>query len=270
MTDTSHYVIRGGSEGRERLRILARTMHSATTSLFERLDVREGLACLDAGCGGGDVTIELARRVGPCGRVVGIDIDETKLDLARQETTSAGIRNAEFHAGDIRAHDADSQFDLVYARFLLTHLSDPARIVASLHDHLHPGGQVVVEDIDFSGYFTWPESAAFQRYHKFYCAVVRKRGGDPNIGRRLPLLLADGGFEDVEMNIVQPMGTRGEVKLLNPITMENIADSVLQDGLASPQDIEATVQELYAFAADPGTVAGLPRIVQVWGRRPAA
>ena len=84
----------------------------------------------------------------------------------------------------------------------------------------------------------------------------------------MPFLLAAGGFEKVDLNIVQPMGVQGEVKLINPITLECVADPILQDGLASPQEIEATVQELYEFAANPSTLAGLPRVVQAWGRRP--
>jgi ubiquinone/menaquinone biosynthesis C-methylase UbiE len=67
MADSSHYVIRGGLEGRERLRVLSRVMHATTSSLFDRLGLRDGLACLDAGCGGGDATLEIARRVGPRG-----------------------------------------------------------------------------------------------------------------------------------------------------------------------------------------------------------
>jgi hypothetical protein len=158
----------------------------------------------------------------------------------------------------------------VYARFLLTHLSDPASAVRTFYQHLRPGGRVAVEDIDFSGYFTYPRSRAFDRYHELYCAVVHRRGGDPNIGPRLPLLLKEGGFEEVGVCTVQPIGIQGEVKLLNPITMENIADAVLEEGLATGEEIEEVVRELYAFAADDGTVAGVPRVVQAWGRRPTA
>lgn len=66
-----------GLEGRERLRVLARVMHASSMSLFDRLGLSDGLACLDVGCGGGDATLELARRVGPRGTVVGVDIDRT-------------------------------------------------------------------------------------------------------------------------------------------------------------------------------------------------
>lgn len=270
MTDAKHYVIRGGIQGRERLRVLARVTYPSTASLLDRLGLDTGMTCLDVGCGGGDVTVDLARRVAPGGRVVGIDVDEATLELGRQEAEADSIDNVEFRALDIRTQQCGSGFDLVYARFLLTHLSDPHSTLTALLEHLRPGGVLAVEDIDFTGAFTWPESEAFQRFCELYCTVVQKRGGDPNIGKRLPLLLAESGFETIEMNVVQPMGTEGEVKLINPITMENIADTVVQDGLASPAEIEAVVQELYRIAADPGTFAGLPRIVQAWGRRPTS
>ena len=266
MGDSTHYVIRGGIEGRERLRILGRVMHSSSSSLFDRLDLADGLSCLDVGCGGGDATLELARRVGPSGQAVGVDIDLMKLELARHEAAELGVRNVSFERWDIREASVTRMFDCVYSRFLLTHLSDPAGAVEAFRHHLRPGGVVAIEDIDFSGYFTYPECKAFRRYHELYCATVLRRGGDPNIGPRLPNLLQQGGFRDVSVSVVQPVATQGEAKLINPLTMENIADAVLKDGLATREEIDDVVRELYEFAADPSTVAGMPRVLQVWGR----
>ena len=55
-----HYVIRGGVEGRERLRVLSRVMKPTTFSLFNRVNVRRGMVCLDVGCSGGDASCEPA------------------------------------------------------------------------------------------------------------------------------------------------------------------------------------------------------------------
>jgi ubiquinone/menaquinone biosynthesis C-methylase UbiE len=121
-----HYIIRGGVEGRERLRILARVMRPTTRSLFDRAAIEARRVCLDIGCGGGDVTLDLADLVGPEGRVVGWDIDETKLGLARSEATEKGFGNVEFRLSDIGQSETVPEFDVVYARFLLTHLKDPA------------------------------------------------------------------------------------------------------------------------------------------------
>jgi SAM-dependent methyltransferase len=270
MPDLQHYVIRGGIEGRERLRILARVMRATTLALLDRLQLRDGLACLDVGCGGGDVTLELARRVAPGGKAVGADLDETKLDLARREAREQGVTNVEFRLSDVRQAVAVPEFDVVYARFLLTHLSDPADAVAAFRRQVRPGGLVAVEDIDFSGCFTYPESKACARYRELYCTVVRRRGGDANIGPRLPLLLKRAGLEDVGVGVAQPMGIDGEVKLVEALTMENIAEAVLQEGLATRAEIDEVTRGLYEFAADPETLAGVPRVVQAWGRRPAA
>ena len=267
MTATGHYVIRGGIEGRERLRVVSRVMQPTTMTLLDQLGLRDGHLCADVGCGGGEVALELARRVAPTGKVIGVDIDQTKLDLVRIDAMRQGVENVEFRAADVRASVDDLQFDVIYSRFLLTHLHDPPAVLRSFHQSMRPGGLVAVEDIDFSGYCTYPESPAFKRYHELYCATVTRRGGDPNIGPRLPALLRQAGFENLGVRVVQPMALAGDPKLLTPLTMENIAGAVIEDGLASSDEIAEIVAALYAFAADPDTLAGAPRVVQAWARR---
>jgi SAM-dependent methyltransferase len=263
----SHYVIRGGIEGRERLRILSRVMRPATRSLLERVGLRPGMACLDVGCGGGDATCEMARMVGPRGRAVGVDMDATKIELARSEAADAGLDGVEFRVSEAGKSVGAGEFDVVYARFLLTHLSDPAALLAQMVGLVRPGGTVVVEDIDFRGHFCHPDSPAFRRYVNLYSQVVRRRGGDPDIGPRLPGLLHDAGCESVRMNVVQPAGMEGDVKLIAPLTMENIAEAVVTERLASQEEVDDVVRELYVFAEDPRAVVSIPRVVQAWGRR---
>jgi SAM-dependent methyltransferase len=226
------------------------------------------MACLDLGCGGGDVTVDLARRVGPTGKVVGTDIDAVKLDLARREAESQQLENVEFCLADIGDSAAEPQFDLVYARFLLTHLKDRVGAAARMRQFVRPGGVVVVEDIDFTGHFCHPDCPALWRYVGLYTEAVRRRGGDANIGPQLPGLLLEVGFERVQMNVVQPAGIDNEAKLICPLTMENIADAVLAEGLASPAEVEETITALYEFARNPRTVLSVTRVVQAWGYRP--
>jgi SAM-dependent methyltransferase len=267
MTASSSYVIRGGLEGRERLRVLARVMLPTTSALLSQVGVERADRCLDLGCGGGDVTVELARRA-PDGFAVGADLDEAKLDLARAEAAGAGLRNVEFRMDDAMVRPADDErFDVIYARFLLTHIPDPSQALCNICDRLAPGGVLVVEDIDFTGHFCFPHSAAFWRYVELYTDAVRARGCDPNIGPRLPALLAEAGLGEREMNVVQPAGFSGDVKSIAPITLEAIADAVLAAELTTPEQLNETVDELYAFANTEGTVLSLPRIVQAWGRR---
>ncbi|MBV9034185.1 MAG: methyltransferase domain-containing protein [Acidobacteriaceae bacterium] len=156
-------------------------------------------------------------------------------------------------------------FDVVYARFLLTHLPHPEHALARMHRVLRPGGILIVQDIDFRGYFSEPDSPAFWRYVDLHIRAMQRRGGDPNIGLRLPALLEAAGFADVQMNLVQPAATRGEVKLITPITMENIADAVESEGLATRAELERLTDELYEFAHMPGTIGCIPRVIEAWG-----
>ena len=264
------YAIRGGVKGRERLRILGRVMASASAALFDRIALRDGHVCLDVGCGGGDATLAIARRIAPHGRVTGVDLDAVKLEIAREEAALQHVTNAEFDRLDFRDHSADGAYDVVYARFLLTHLIDPAAAVRTFFSYVKPGGTIALEDIDFSGHFTYPPSHAAERYFELYRATVHRRGGDPDIGPKLPSLLFDAGFDEVDVAVVQPVGLVGEPKLLNALTLQGIADAVLADGLASKDEIDRLIAELFSFAVNPRTVAGLPRVVQAWGRRPTA
>jgi len=259
-------VIRGGEEGRERLRLLSEVFGPSTRALLADVGIPPGSACLDVGCGGGDVTFDLARAAGPTGRAVGVDLDRAKLELARRESDERGIPNVAFEARDVADWKPAETFDVVFARFVLTHLADPGALVSTLRRHIHRGGALIVEDIDFRGHFAEPDCPALRKFVALYTQSVRNRGGDPNLGPRLPGLLRDAGFEDVRLKLVHPVALQGGIKLLTCVTLESIAEAVLADDLITEDELRRTTDDLYAFARDPSTVLGGPRIFQTWGR----
>ena len=156
----------------------------------------------------------------------------------------------------------------VYIRFVLTHLPDPVVAVANATARLAPGGVLIVEDIDFRGHFCDPDVPSFWLMVDWYTRAVQGRGGDPNIGPRLPGLLRRAGLSDVDLHVIQPAGYATDLKLLQALTLERIADAVLGARIVELPEFEATVDELYAAARDDDVLLSLPRIVQTWGRRP--
>lgn len=261
------YVIEGGHVGRERLRVLSDVLAMSTGELFRRLPIATDARCLDAGCGAGDVTRALASFV-PAGSVVGIDVDPIKLAAARDDAEQLGVTNVSYRYGDVTAPlDGHHRYDVVYARFVLCHLRDPQTALQHLVDVLAPGGLLVVEDVDISGSFCHPPSAAFQRGTELFAGAMRANGGDPNLGRRLPLLLRAAGLESVGVHVVQPAGWQGGVKRIQALTLAATRDAILAAALASSEEIDAILDQLDAFAERDDTVVSVARIAQCWGWR---
>jgi ubiquinone/menaquinone biosynthesis C-methylase UbiE len=264
---SENYVLRGGDKGAERLRLLARVKWPTTRTLLRWLGLRPGLRCLDVGCGIGAVTLKLARQVGPTGIAVGIDLDERCLELARQEASRLGLP-ATFRKEGVHGLTEEAAYDLVFSRFLLTHLPDPQRAIERLARAARPCGLVVVEDIEFAAHFCHPACPAFDRYVSLYQQAVLRKGGDPNIGPRLVSLLLDGGLQQVGVEVVQPTYRKGPGKRIAQVTMEHIREAVVTAGLASEGDVDGVLADLDRFARNPRTILSLPRIFQVWGQRP--
>jgi ubiquinone/menaquinone biosynthesis C-methylase UbiE len=266
--DAPHcYAIRGGKEGKKRLDLLARVMLPTTMQLFDRVGLIRGMRCLDVGCGGGHVAISMARVVGSEGRVLGTDTDAEILALAREDAEAAKITNVKFQQLDACVCLWHEEFDIAYARFLLSHLNEPENCLAAMVEACLRGGTIVIEDIDFAASFCYPTCAAYDRYKELYQKLVQRRGGDPNIGPKLPVMLRRAGVQNVEFNVIQPAHTHGEGKLMAPLTMSRISDALTAEGLATKGEVQQILSELNHAAADCETVISLPRIFQVWGKR---
>jgi len=260
------YVLLGGDRATKRLKILARAKWPTTKTLLQRVGVRNGMRCLDVGCGNGAVTLKLALRVGSTGQAVGIDRDECGLELARRNAARHKLQ-AVFRAENVADLREVSVYDLVYSRFLLTHLRKPDEALERMVLAARPGGTVIVEDIEFAAHFCYPPCPAFTRYVDLYQRAVTRKGGDPDIGPRLVSLFLNAGLDEVHLEVVQPTFRSGPGKHIASITMEHIQDAVVQEGLASAQEVERIVAELDQFTADTRTILSLPRIFQVWGRK---
>ena len=119
------YTICGGQADADRLARQAAVMAEATSAFLARAGLRPGWACLDVGCGDGQVTVQLARAVGLGGRAVGLDLDPDALAIARQAAQRAGVA-ASFVCADATTPVTRQTFDLAYARLLLRHLVEPS------------------------------------------------------------------------------------------------------------------------------------------------
>ena len=90
--ELGNYIIKGGEQGRARLSVIARVLAPTTEALLDRFEPLQGSTVIDAGCGGGDVSFELAERVGTSGRVIAFDLDEAKIAVCPGRSGTARAR----------------------------------------------------------------------------------------------------------------------------------------------------------------------------------
>ena len=164
--------------------------------MLDACPVREGDHVLDVGCGLGHEARRLAERVGPQGRVVGIDANPVMITEARQRTEGLHLPIA-FEIGDAHHMDLpDNTFDLCRTERVLRYLTSPETAVGEMARVAHPGGSVLAFDFDSDQTIVdAPDSALARRIAEVLDAAVPHSW----IGRQLFGLFKRAGLRDVRV-----------------------------------------------------------------------
>lgn len=209
---TSHrdatYTLGRTSHETTRLMEQSRIYGPSTQRLCRRAGIAEGMRILEIGSGAGDVTLTLAELVGPAGHVMGVDVNATILDTARQRATEAGIRNVEFIAGDARMLTFADPFDAIVGRFVLMYMADPKEAFATLITHLKPGGIAAFQEPEYTLYpaVLHPDTPLMNQLIQWILEVFEHSGAHLDMGFGLYRAFVDAGLPPPMMHLESPIG----------------------------------------------------------------
>ncbi len=216
---------------------------AATNAAFLLPHLRPTDRLLDVGCGPGSITLGLADHVG---EVVGVDVDDAFLADAR---TRAGDRtDVRFERADVcdRLPFDDDAFDVAFLHAVLQHVESPTAALSEVRRVVRPGGRVGIGDPDVETVLLHPRTPALDGA----LAIESRTRRNPDIGRRLPELLTNAGFDDVQL-AVRPNVALGR-------------DAVTAIAQSTAMRLEAEPFIAHAVAQEWATRDEIPSFAQAW------
>jgi ubiquinone/menaquinone biosynthesis C-methylase UbiE len=263
----------GSSAGESsRLQRQADELLAANTALLDRTSLGADGTAIDLGCGPCGILELLGGRVGPSGRVVGVDADSAHVAMATDMVATRKLSNVEIVQADARNTGlSSSSFDVVHARTVLINLPEPAEVVQEMVRLAKPGGWVLSFEPDCESSICYPAHPAYERLVDMFAPVFTRNGADWRIGRRVAELYRSSGLVDVQVEAradVYPHGHTRRTVLVDLI--RSMRPHVLALGLATETELDALSAAALTHLNDPDTVV-MPHIsFLVSGRKPQA
>ena len=230
-------------------RLESRGKDRVFTRLFDNyaaaLELPEGARVLEVGCGTGVVSRALARRLGGAAHVTGVDQSPAFIAAARRFAAAEGLVPA-FEVADAQAlPGGEARFDAVVAHTLLSHVTDPAAVLAEARRVLKPGGALAVFDGDYASLtYAFADAEAGRRMD---WALARASFNNPLVMRGLPGLLDAAGLamERILPDVVSEIGEGSYFRSM----AETYAPLIAPAGLAPAEDVAAWLEAQRAAMA---------------------
>jgi len=237
---------------------------------WERAGVRPGLTVLDVGAGPGFATLDLAQLVTPTGRVIALDESDRFLRHLKERARVLGVSHVETRAQDVQALDVTpSSVDVAYARWVLCFTPRPEDVVARVAAALKPDGVFAVQDyVNWGALSLSPKSDAFLRVMPAVGKSWRDRGGDWQVGGRLPAMMQPHGLRVESITPLQRVARSTDPLWQWPTTFfANFVPRLVEQGLVSANDWREMAADWEVRSRDPNAFFWTPSMIEVIARR---
>jgi ubiquinone/menaquinone biosynthesis C-methylase UbiE len=265
---------------RQRLDMQAAMYGRLTNWTLEALGLEPGHHVADLGCGGGGLLPLLAERVGPTGRVIGVDRDPRLLQAAREQV--AAYPWVELIEADALSYETENRpLDAVHCRLVLLHQPDPQAFLAHMVALVRPGGRIAVQEIDADGptgapmVICYPPFPALERLGAAYLTASLRRGSDSQAGRKVLDRCRQADLVEVRTEAQAafvPLTDSRASTMLDLFARSGAGQDVERFGLMPAAEYDALLAEVRRAHQDPAYDAHLFRlwtVVATVGVKPA-
>ena len=267
------YVLGTGNDELTRLALQNRLWSDAAHAAWKLAGIAPGQRVLDVGCGPGHAAYDLAQIVTNTGAVIGIDESAAFVTYVREQAQARGLPQLTAQTADAQHFTAEQvgrePFHLAYARWVLCFVKDPAAVVRNVAAVLQPGGSFVVHDYFNYGSMTM---APRRRSHDLAVAATmrswRERGGDPDVGARLPRLFADNGLRLVHLTVHARVARGQDSMFAWPDTWwRTFAPKLVGMGMLAQSDCDELIADLTRARTSSSDFVQCPPVYELIGRK---
>jgi SAM-dependent methyltransferase len=263
---STEYLLAGQVSELERLQLQSRVWEPTGRRLLEEIGDGRGARAVDVGCGVLGWLRVLSEWVGPDGEVVGTDIDDAMLAVAKEFVAKEKLENVTLRTDDLFATSLEpASFDLVHARYEITPLGRAPEQMTAYLRLVRPGGMVVLEDPDVASWHFNPPAPALEKLIDLIVEAFRRTGGDWDAGRKHLDLFRGFGIEAnvrAEVFALPP----GHPYLRLPLQFATALEARLLL-LVEPGELERLRTDAEVELQEPGRWGTTFTLIQSWGRR---
>ena len=255
----------------ERLIRQAARIAPYTERLFREAGIGAGQRVLDLGSGVGDVSLLLARIVGPTGEVVGIERDAHSIARAKSRVSEAGLPNVRFTQADVKGIAGEQPFDAAVGRFILMFLPDPTAVLRSLTGLVRPGGVLAFQEPSWVPFLAF--GARLPLWSKLLKAIHEtflRSGVNPEMGIALYQMFQQVGLPAPNIHMETPLGSDANFTSLVSDLISSVRPLALQHSVSLDElgDLDTLSACIQAEVAASNTVVSFVPLVGVWARKP--
>lgn len=270
MAEDHQYFLGHSSVEQKRLQQQALELAGESAGLFDQIGIAQGSRVVEIGCGPQGCLELLSSRVGPTGSVIGVELSDHAVQLARGFLSERRISNVEVRQGNAAATGLPRErFDLATARLVLSNIPEPEKVVSEMAALVRRGGVVALHEADWWAHVCDPPLPAWDRLKQALVSYSEAKGIDLYIGRRIARMLRNAGLVNIQVkpliHIYGPDHSRRPIFLQ---FVNNLRDRVVEEGLISEAEFAECVSSLERHLREPETLVVSHLFIQAWGRKP--
>ena len=220
--------------------------------LFLKYGLSDGTDIIECGSGPGHLIKKILERFPGC-NATALEIDHFLFSVLEHNSKINGKQL--FNPVNESIYETklpDKSFDFVFTRLVIEHLEEPLKAIFELNRILKPGGKLVIVSNDFAYHLlTYPYIPELDEMYGAYCRSRYSEGGNPLIGRQLPVYLENSSFKNITFDIVASHSKLTGDDLFLKAENVNISKSLVENGFLPRNSLANLVEKWFEMLKDP-------------------